>query len=189
MKIFFNASLSGKEEFGEHYQKLHDAILKTDNEIIGSPVITDADSTDWSKAKEASNYYKRIKKLTKAADLCIFEVSYPSTSIGYEVALALGMGKPVVAFHVEDAPQNLVLESIKDDKFQLIDYKLDRLRGVVEDAIEYALEQADTRFNFFISPDIGAYLDWISKERKVPRAVFLRQLIEQDMEQFDDYEG
>lgn len=190
MKVFFNASLSGKKKFGENYQLIHEAILKAGHELVASPVVTaEAENTDWTDPKAAGSYYKQIKEWTKKADLVIFEVSYPSTSIGFEVAMALSMSKPVMAFHGQDAPENFVLESIKDDKFQMVDYRLDEVDQAVADAITYATNQADTRFNFFISPDIGAYMDWLSRVRKLPRAVFLRQIIEQDMAKHPEFEG
>jgi len=182
MKIFYNASLTGKSEYLEYYELINAAIEKSGHEILAAPVMKKTvEAVIKESTKEAGDYAQKLQKWIKQADVCIFEVSYPSTSIGYEVALALTNAKPVVALHVHDAPVNSVLESIKDDKLQLIDYRVHEIEGLVADAIEYAGEQMDTRFNFFISPEIGNYLDWVAKERKLPRAVFLRQLIEEDM--------
>jgi hypothetical protein len=47
--------------------------------------------------------------------------------------------------------------------------------------LDFASDQQDTRFNFFISPKHQNYLDWIAKYKKVPRSVYLRELIETDM--------
>ncbi len=187
MKIVFNASLTGKKEYEEHYKKIHELIEKTGNKIVAAPVLMGDihKKVRESDTKEATDYYQKLIGWTKQADVCVFEVSYPSTSIGHEIAIALQYSKPVVAFHVKDAPENIVLESIKSDRLQVIDYELEKLGRLVEDAIDYASEQMDTRFNFFISPQIGAYLDWVAKEKKYPRAVFLRQLIEEDMKKQD----
>lgn len=182
MKVFFNASLTGKSEYKGHYDKIRKAIEATDMKIIGAPVFDNDISKVILEDKHAAiDYYKRLQSWIRRADVCVFEVSYPSTSIGHEIAMALHASKPVIAFHVQDAPPNIILESIADERLQLIDYKLDEIGRIVEDALRYATEQMDTRFNFFISPQIGNYLDWISKYKKLPRAVFLRQLIEQDM--------
>lgn len=183
MKLFFNASLRGKKEYGENYVKIVEALKKTEHKLLASPAV-DRDHLKLLKVtdtEEASDYYKQLLAWIKKADVCVFEVSYPSTSIGHEVALALQYSKPVVALHVKGAHHNMVLETIKDDKFQLIDYSSDNIGKTVSRAIDYATDQMDTRFNFFISPEIGNYMDWIAKVKKVPRAVFLRQLIESDM--------
>lgn len=182
MNVFFNASLTGKKEYLDHYQKIHDAIEKNGKKIIAAPVFkTEKSKVITEDTKKAFDYYKRLQNWIRRADICVFEVSYPSTSIGHEIAMALYASKPVIALHVKDAPENILLQTITDDRLQVIDYTLHNLTQIVEDALDYASENMDTRFNFFISPAIGNYLDWISKHKKVPRAVFLRQLIEKDM--------
>lgn len=189
MKVFFNASLTGKAEYTDNYQKIREAIESSDMQLIAAPVFHNEKSKVIKEGKqEVINYYKKLQNWIRQADICVFEVSYPSTSIGHEIAMALHASKPVVAFHVQDAPQNVILESITDDKLQLIDYDMDSVTKIVQDALQYATEQMDTRFNFFISPEIGNYLDWVAKYKKVPRAVFLRQLIEDDMKNHN-YEG
>lgn len=190
MKVFVNASLTGKKEFGENYDKLCQAVKKAGYEIVSCPV-TDERLMEMVRGstKTRSDFFKKIKRWTKQSDAVVFEVSYPSTAIGFEVALALQMGKPVVAFHVKNAPPNIVLETIKDEKLQLVEYDIRDIDREVRDALQYASEQMDTRFNFFISPDIGAYLDWVSKEKKIPRAVYLRKLIEDEMSVEKDFEG
>jgi hypothetical protein len=189
MKVFFNASLAGKRQFERNYALIHEAIEKAGHEMIASPVmINEAEKVILDDAEEAGSYYQRLQKWIKQAEICVFDVSYPSTSIGHEVALALHLGKPVVTLHVKSAPKNLVLESLDDDKLQLVDYTEDTVDELVDEAIGFATEQVDTRFNFFISPEIGAYLDFVARERKLPRAVFLRQLIEDDMKE-QGYDG
>lgn len=189
MKVFFNASLTGRKEYLEHYNRINKAILSTDKEVVAAPVLSgDKAKSIEGDSKEMMDYYKKLQSWIRKADICVFEVSFPSTSIGHEIALALYSSKPVIALHVEGATKNLILETINDDRLQLIDYKLDDVENVVQDALDYASENMDTRFNFFISPQIGNYLDWISKNKKLPRAVFLRQLIQNDMKK-QGYEG
>jgi len=53
--------------------------------------------------------------------------------------------------------------------------------------LHYANKQQDSRFNFFINPKLLAYLDWIARSKRLPRAVFLRKLIEDRMKQDVEY--
>jgi len=55
--------------------------------------------------------------------------------------------------------------------------------------MELANKNIDVRFNFFVSPKIISYLDWVSKNRMVPRSVFLRELIEKEMKKDKDFRG
>jgi len=189
MKVYFNASLLGKKDFGKNYDAVVKAIEEAGNDVLVPAKLKDEESKFMqAKAKDAGNYYEEMEGLIKKAEVAVFEVSYPSTSIGYEVAMAFNLSKPVIALHVKNAPKNPILSSLQDERLQVIDYTLPRLHKLVADALNYATEQMDTRFNFFISPDIGNYLDWVSKNRKLPRAVFLRQLIERDMVK-QEYDG
>jgi hypothetical protein len=182
MKIFFDASLTGRKEYGENYDHITEALRRAGHEILDSPIFaTDSKTRLGETSKEAGSYYDKLLKLIKKADVVFLEVSFPSTSIGHETALALQFSKPVIAMHYKGAYKNRILESINDDKLQILEYKHEDLDDLIEEAISYATQQADTRFNFFISPEIASYLDWVAKERKLPRAVFLRQLIEKDM--------
>jgi hypothetical protein len=63
----------------------------------------------------------------------------------------------------------------------VIKYDATNLREQLKCALSFAQNNVDTRFNFFISPSIGNYLDWISKNKNIPRSVYLRTLIEKDM--------
>jgi hypothetical protein len=59
----------------------------------------------------------------------------------------------------------------------------EKLKG----ALERAKEQSDIRFNFFVTPQILSYLSWLSGRKRIPRAVFLRTLIEREMKKDTEY--
>jgi len=69
----------------------------------------------------------------------------------------------------------------------ILTYALDAGKPVVANALDYVSSAQDVRFNFFISPEIGRFLDWVSKKRRLPRAVYLRKLIEEDMRNNKEY--
>ena len=76
---------------------------------------------------------------------------------------------------------------MQSDKLQVASYNDNNLDEVLTLSIDYASEQVDTRFNFFVSPLIVNYLDWVSKKKRIPRAVYLRRLIEQEMKANPEY--
>jgi hypothetical protein len=80
----------------------------------------------------------------------------------------------------------IFLRGRQEEKLLILSYNNKNLEEVLESAVDYASEQQDTRFNFFISPQIGNYLDWVAKQKRVPRAVYLRRLIEEDMKKNQD---
>lgn len=123
----------------------------------------------------------RIKK----ADAFFAKVSRPTTVLGYLIGIALQQGKPVILFIPTTSKQTFFKALDKaNEKFQIVQYvetDLEQLKRDVALAVEYIDSSQDTRFNFFVSSDISTYLNWISKNRRLPRSVYLRELIDNDM--------
>jgi hypothetical protein len=183
MKIYFMSSPRGKKSFEKNYQAIFQSI-----ESLGHTHVT-----DFIMDVEVENFYlsdiKRFYRHTvddlKKAEVCVFETSVPSLAVGHLISLAIEQGKPIIALYSgKNAP--FFLSGLDDDKVQIIQYGSDNLKDELDQAINYAQEQMDTRFNFFISPQIGNYLDWVSKKKRIPRAVYLRRLIEEDMKKNND---
>lgn len=181
IKIFFDASLSGKKYYKEEYQAILSKLKHLGCSVVASPVIEGSASFVAQETEaEAERYYQNLMKWIGGADMAVFEVSHPSTGIGHEIAVALHKGKPVIALYTKEK-RPYVLESITDEKLQVLEYHIDELDTLLRDALEYATEQQDVRFNFFVSPEIQHYLDWVAKFKRTPRAVYLRELLEKDM--------
>lgn len=189
MKIFFSASIHVGVD-----RKIYKRIVKV-LEDLGHKVIYDhvlistKDKIDVLTVKERVEYHRKMSKTIASCDMSVCEVSFPSTiSIGHEVTLALDKGKPVVALYQKEKEPG-VLQGIKSDRFILVEYSKNDLKEVIEYGIDEASEKIDVRFNFFISPKINRFLDVIAKNKRIPRAVYLRRLIEKDMKKNKDYEG
>ena len=119
----------------------------------------------------------------------VAEISFPSTvHVGHELTLALDYNKPVLALY-EQGKRPILFWGLEEDKFAVEEYTPDNLVEVIKSSLDFLMDQVDTRFNFFISPKHQSYLDWISKERKIPRAVFLRDLIEREMDKDEEFKG
>jgi len=166
MNLFLVASMHGKKEFLEKYEEIE----------------------NLSDEKYVERHRKMMDQMKKA-DAVFAELSYTSSSAGYTVAQAVNWGKPVVVFYSGDAEPHLLrtLEAM-NDKLIVVRYShIDQLDKEVPLMIDFVTESQDTRFNFFVSPNIAYYLDWISKHRRVPRSVYLRRLIDEDMEANEEY--
>jgi len=171
-----------KQSFSHIYNLIED---------LGHSNLTDfvlkVDAADFYKS-DITKFYDQTVKYLKQADICIFETSIPSLAIGHLIALALQYGKPVIALY---KGKNLpfFLSGINDEKIQIINYDESNLKRNIEEAIEFAKDRADTRFNFFISPSLSHYLDWVASTKKIPRSVYLRQLIEEDRDKNSEEYG
>lgn len=187
MKIHFDASGRGFDRFGNIYLEIEKIIADLGHQNLNSLFDESVVQQFYEGAhKKRVDRFKELKKSIKEADLLILEVSIHSLSMGYWLQKAIELNKPVIALYLKDYDPKF-LEGVKDDKFQLIEYEESEIEEVLKEAIEKAIQSQDTRFNFFISPSHQAYLDWIAKERKIPRSVFLRRLIDEHMRKNKDF--
>lgn len=188
MKIYFTSSLSQTDDKHQiNIRRIFDFLKKHKHTIYPEELLKKNSAYYNSQTeKEALTAQRGLTKMKKLADLVIVEISRHSLALGQEITLALSLGKPVIALY-EEGNQPHVLRDEGGDLLLLTAYNDKNLEEVIKDALEYASSQQDVRFNFFISPSIGNYLDWISKEKKIPRSVYLRTLIEKSMESDEEY--
>lgn len=183
MTIYFTAAISQKNQYGEYYDKIVKVLEQQGHTVIHDH-ITDVSLNQIAIASEETRneYYLKVLKWIAKADVIVAELSFPSTlNVGHEVTLALNKGKPVVGLYFKDK-QSVFFQGLQSDKFIYQPYTSEDLEPTIISALDYSQEISDTRFNFFISPSLSHYLDWISSTKKIPRSVYLRQLIEEDRE-------
>ena len=187
MKIYFTSSARGVREFKKKYGRIFQTIEKLGHKNLDDLVLTiDKDVFYDGTHDDQTTLYEQTIKFIKESDIIILEVTVPSFSMGYVLHKALEMNKPVIALYQTGNPP-FFAQGIENDKLQVIEYSESDIENTLRDAIEYAQGKADVRFNFFISPSIGNYLDWISRVKKIPRSVYLRGLIEKDLSDNDEY--
>ncbi len=171
------------------HEIIREALEKIDASV--EEVILDNVSQDvaYDNHEALTKAFKQQLKQMRSADVIFFETSTADTNLGYYLARATSINKPVVIFHRADTePAMLSLVEHNSDKTTAVRYHSDdELYEEVPRAIEFVSEAQDTRFNFFLSPALSNYLDWISKTQKMPRSVFLRRLIDEDIERNEDY--
>lgn len=188
MKIYFTAAIAQKPQFGENYRKIIETLVglghQVQHEHITGKQINDI---ALQNEDELNKYYRQVVRWITDADIMVAEASFPSTlNIGHEISLSLDKSKPVIVFY-KKGYDSFFLRGLNSDKLFLLEYTDDNIQDIVRSGIDFAKDQADTRFNFFISPSLSHYLDWISQSKKIPRSVYLRQLIEQDREKNTEY--
>lgn len=187
MKVYFTSSARGTDLHKDSYKKIYD-ILKRHGWSHLDEVIMTVDSEVLYKSGHDDRValYKKTIDNIKHADLVVLEVSIHSFSMGYVLQKALELGRPVIALYTKGYDP-FFARGIDNEKLQVLEYNQDDLDEVLAYALDYASDQQDTRFNFFISPKHQNYLDWVAKERKIPRSVHLRNLIEADMDKNTSY--
>lgn len=187
MKAYFTASLRGKKKFIENYRKIVEQIEAQGYKMLSNHVLRETPKIVLAKThEEVLDFYTKFLKLVSSADVVVAESSCHSTNVGHEVSVALGKGKPAIVLYTKSNEPRF-LTANPSDKLLVYEYDMNSLAKTLRDALKEAKDQMDVRFNFFVSPKIVHYLDWIAKERKMPRAVYLRRLIGADMKKNKEY--
>ncbi len=136
--------------------------------------------------KELTDHHRQTEKAIKSADICVFEASTRSLSVGYLTNFALENGKVVIVLS-QNKDSLLLFRSTAEKSLISVVYDKDNLDKKLKEALNQASGQADVRFNFFIQSSLLSYLDWVSNTRRIPRSVFLRDLIEKEMKKDKEY--
>lgn len=196
MKIYLVASPRIVFESPEVFRKIHRHLAK-DHKMLSEMLLKWTDPNRKEKKAEevlAVSHEEMVKKVRQAvetlkkADITIMEISGHSMSMGYLTAKALEFGKPVIYLQRESTQPHW-MEGLDDPKLLSVKYEDGNVTEVLDKAIAKAKELIDVRFNFFVSPKILSYLDWVSQKRMQPRAVFLRNIIEKEMRKEREFKG
>lgn len=187
MRVVFIASHSQAKELEEYYDRIVNVLDERGYEVYSGTLFAKKQDPLLNDQKQREIWYKESMRRIRECDFVVVEISYPSSAnVGHELTYALDLGKPVIALYLSGRDP-MFLQGRVDDKLAIMPYTTHDLEQVLSSAFDYALSAQDVRFNFFISPAIGAYLDWISKKKRIPRAVYLRRLIENEMKENKEY--
>ena len=183
MKVYFGTSPRIKEKFPKEVAGIYRQIKKL-GYTHTSEWVDKLDPKSYDLEESNKDSVTSIKK----ADICVFEASLPSLSVGYLVNFSLYQNKQVVVLTQNKNPSYL-FSTIKSNGFYLRTYSQENLDEVLAEVMKKAAGGTDVRFNFFVSPKILGYLDWVAQKRMIPRSVFLRDLIEREMKKDKEFKG
>ena len=190
MKVMFIASIRGKKDHQDAFMKIIQTLENSGNEVFHEHVTSyEQANLDKFTPQQDTAFHNEILAKIRSCDVVISECSYQSLSVGYLISYAIELSKPTIIFYSSNVPKpNLFPTLSQSEKLMLVDYKDTKsLPDLVTEYLEFAKLKVDVRFNFFISPRISNYLDWVTKSLKLPRSVYLRQLIEDDMRRHQEF--
>lgn len=179
MKVYFSSTIKAKKILAENFRLIYQTVEKLGHKHVSDFLIkVDPDQFYFRPTGMAQEHYRKMLRQVQAADGVIFEVSIASLGVGYLVNLVLAMEKPVILLHTKDKPPYL-FKFIKSEKLQICEYTPDNIQEILTEALETARESVNVRFTFFVTPRILQFFDFIAKKKRVPRAVYLRKLIDE----------
>lgn len=191
MQIYFVASSRLVAKDVSLYSRLYKKICE-EHKMVSDKVLKWIKTGIKDLSKESietkKENYLDIIKCIKKADIVVMEISGHSVSMGFILSKAMEENKPVIAMYTSDMDPVFV-KGIVNSKLIMAEYDKNNLEQVISDSINKAKCLVDMRFNFFVSPKILNYLDWIAQKRMIPKSVFLRNLIEREMRKDREFKG
>lgn len=122
MNIYFACSITGGRQFEAVYQTITRTLLEGGHEVPTAH-LAETSVVDLEQIVEAGQIYSRDVTWIQACDALIAEVSTPSHGVGYEVAYALGLGKPVLCCHQAGVKVSKMITGNPDPNLQVVPYR------------------------------------------------------------------
>jgi nucleoside 2-deoxyribosyltransferase len=108
MNIYFSCSITGGRAEEDVYQAIVQALLDLGHEVptahLSSPGVMELE-----KVVNPVEIFKRDMQWLRECDAVVAEVTTPSHGVGYEIAYALSLGKPVLCCYKAGRKVSLVL--------------------------------------------------------------------------------
>jgi nucleoside 2-deoxyribosyltransferase len=121
MNIYFACSITGGRGFQPVYEAITAALL-ADRHEVPTAHLAGTDVKALEAVIKPNEVYERDIAWIRACDALVAEVSTPSHGVGYEVAFALGLGKPVLCLYREGQPVTKMITGNSSPNIRISSY-------------------------------------------------------------------
>ena len=120
-KVYFACSIRGGRSDAKIYAELVKFIKQ--HATVLSEIFADGKLTSGGMNKPSAEIWKTDTAWIKEADCLIAEVTNPSLGVGYEIALAETLNKPILALFRNDSDKKLSAMIAGSPKTKTVNYK------------------------------------------------------------------
>jgi len=142
MNIYFACSITGGRDFQPVYEAITAALLAGRHEVPTAH-LAGTNIKMLEAAVHPNDVFERDVAWISACDALVAEVSTPSHGVGYEVAFALGLGKPVLCLYREGQSVSKMLTGNSSPTIRVASYA--DTAGAVKIVRDF-IESTDGRF-------------------------------------------
>jgi hypothetical protein len=122
MNIYFSCSITGGRNEQKVYKSIVDHLLEAGHEVPTAH-LSDANVTGLEVVVDPIDVFERDYRWVNQCDALIAEVSTPSHGVGYEVALALELVKPVLCLYLQGARVSKMITGNTKPTIQVTTYQ------------------------------------------------------------------
>lgn len=184
MKIYFNASLLGKEKYLKEFKEIIKIFSELGHEVYSDHVM----KRDYKKVNKQTREqheadFQKARNQIQESDVMIVEATYPSIGVGHTMTIALEMYKSVlILYQNQTTPHGLLIGNrlLTVKKYSL--KNSEKLKQIIKTFLIKAEQHLlKKRFNFMLDKTQEDYLDWVSKIQRISKANFIRILIDKNI--------
>lgn len=124
MNIYFSCSLTGGRADESVYAHIVDHLLERGFEVPTAHLAR-PEVMDLEQVVDPEEIFRRDIDWIDACDAVVAEVSTPSHGVGYEIAYALGIGKPVLCCYRDDTPVSKMITGNRNPGLTVRAYQSD----------------------------------------------------------------
>jgi hypothetical protein len=187
MRIYFGSSPQVKEKHAAEIKRIYQLLEKFGFKHTSDFIVkVEPEKYFQLSVEELNLLHQKTLESIKKAEICIFEASLHDLSVGFLINFSLDLGKIVIVLS-QNQEVPFLFRQVKEGNLIFVLYSDKDLEEKLKEAVDQAKGRSDIRFNFFVTPQILAYLDWLSNRKRIPRAVYLRGLIEREMKKDSEY--
>jgi len=128
MNIYFSCSITGGRKDQQAYQAIVTALLEDGHEVP-TAILASKDVMAFETIIQPEEVFLRDTAWVEGCDAVVAEVSTPSHGVGYEIALALSLGKPVLCCYQSGRRVSKMILGNNHPLIQLAEY--DELHQIV----------------------------------------------------------
>lgn len=184
MKIYFHASIFGKQFLSSSYETIADICKKEKYDVVGDYMLSrNHKATDKFSKKEHRKDFQKLSHELKTADAVIIEATYPSIGAGHYLTLGLQYMKPTLVLSQNNPHGVLVgnpsrLLTLK--KYDPSD-TAELTKFIKSFLTKAGKEHLNRRFNIMLTEEMDTWLDDTASTQGRKKAELLRDLIHKSM--------
>ena len=147
MNIYFACSITGGRREESVYQLIADGLL-SDGHTVPTAHLSDSNVMSFEEVVDPREVYARDINWIEDSHALIAEVSTPSHGVGYEIAYALSMGKPVLCLHQQARQVSKMITGNYHPGIRVSSYKSpDEIMPLIREFLSFAnIEKSSTTF-------------------------------------------
>ena len=139
MKIYFSCSITGGRDDQQSYTRIVEYLMQRGC-VVPTAHLSSADVINEEKVINPPDVYQRDVDWISSSDALIAEVSTPSHGVGYEIALALSLDKPVLCCFKRGRKVSKMILGNTHPRILVRDYAdIDELREILDEFLDKSL--------------------------------------------------